>query len=225
MRAMILAAGFGKRMLPLTEHTPKPLLTVAGIPLIEHHIRRLAAAGVTQIVINVAHLGQQIITYCQGGERWGVTLNFSHEKEPLETAGGIVKALPLLGQEPFLLVNGDIWTDYPFERLVAQALTVEDEAKLILVANPAQHPQGDFSLADTKVQKLAEGEIGFTYAGIGLFHPKLFADTAPGREPLLPLLLAAIERQTLTGEFYSGEWEDVGTPERLASLNERHSSS
>ena len=222
---MILAAGFGKRMLPLTEHTPKPLLTVAGIPLIEHHIRRLAAAGVTRIVINVAHLGQQIIDYCQDGERWGVTLSFSQEEEPLETAGGIVKALPLLGQEPFLLVNGDIWTDYPFETLIAQGLPAEDEAKLVLIANPTQHPQGDFSLTDSKVLKLAAGEIGFTYAGIGLFNPNLFADTQPVRAPLLPLLLAAIERQTLAGEFYSGDWEDVGTPERLATLNARHSGS
>ncbi|MFT6288381.1 MAG: MurNAc alpha-1-phosphate uridylyltransferase [Halieaceae bacterium] len=220
---MILAAGFGKRMLPLTEHTPKPLLTVAGIPLIEHHIRRLAAAGVTRIVINVAHLGHQIVDYCQDGERWGVTLSFSHEEEPLETAGGIVKALPLLGRESFLLVNGDIWTDYPFERLVVQALTDEDSARLILVANPLQHPQGDFCLDDARVVKRAEGEIGLTYAGIGLFNAKLFAATQPGRVPLLPLLLAAIERQTLAGEFYGGEWEDIGTPERLTALNARHS--
>lgn len=222
---MILAAGFGKRMLPLTEHIPKPLLTVAGVPLIEHHIRRLAAAGVTRIVINVAHLGQQIIDYCQDGERWGVSLSFSQEEEPLETAGGIVKALPLLGQKPFLLVNGDIWTDYPFESLLAQSLADEDEARLILVANSPQHPQGDFCLDDTRVLKRAEGEIGLTYAGIGLLNPKLFGATQPGRAPLLPILLAAIEREALAGEFYPGEWEDVGTPERLAVLNARHSSS
>ncbi len=219
---MILAAGFGKRMLPLTEHTPKPLLTIAGVPLIEHHIRRLAQAGVRDIVINVAHLKQQIIDYCRDGERWGVTLRFSPEEEPLETAGGIVQALPLLGKEPFLLVNGDIWTDYPFELMTGTALDAAADARIVLAPNPPQHPQGDFALAGKWVNMRSDGEPSFTYAGIGSYHPRMFAAMAPGRAPLLPLLLHAIERRRLEGQVYEGEWEDVGTPERLAALNARH---
>ncbi len=220
MRAMILAAGVGERMRPLTEHTPKPLLQVAGIPLIEHHLRRLALAGVGELVINVSHLGEQIMDYCDDGSAWGVSIAYSQEDVPLETAGGIIRALPLLGDAPFLVINGDIWIDYPFERLATYSLRTHETARLVLVDNPPQHPAGDFQLDDNDwVRVLPPAAVGWTYAGVGMYTPAFFAGCPAGKMPLRPLLDAAIGQGCLGGERYRGQWHDVGTPERLWALD------
>ena len=220
MRAMILAAGVGERMRPLTERTPKPLLRVADTPLIEHHIRRLAAAGFSEIVINVAHLGEQIMDYCADGSQWGVTIVYSPEGSPLETAGGIVNALPLLGDKPFLVVNGDIWIDYPFEKLAAYRLRADEVAHLVMVKNPPQHTFGDFQLdGEGWVRSLESGAYGWTYAGLGIYTTAFFAAMPESKMPLRPLLDAAIRRGQLGGERYMGQWQDVGTPDRLQELN------
>lgn len=220
MKAMILAAGVGERMRPLTDSTPKPLLRVAGIPLIEHHIRRLAEAGLRELVINVSHLAEQIEAYCGDGRAWGVSIDYSREAAPLETAGGIVQALPLLGESPFLVVNGDVWTDYPFARLALRALQADEDARLVMVGNPPQHPAGDFALdSENRIRALAAGSMGWTYSGVGLYTPAFFAGIAPGKLALRPLLDAAIQQGRLVGERYTGEWQDVGTPERLRALD------
>jgi MurNAc alpha-1-phosphate uridylyltransferase len=217
---MILAAGVGERMRPLTNHTPKPLLQVGGEPLIAHHLRRLAQAGFSELVINVSHLAQQIIDYCGDGSRWGLTIRYSPEPKPLETAGGIFNALPLLGAAPFLVVNGDVWIDYPFHQLLNFTPPDPECAHLVMVANPPQHPEGDFALDDQGwVRERVPGATGFTYAGIGVYTPTFFADMAPGKMALRPLLDAAIHRGRLSGEYYPGQWEDVGTPERLEALD------
>ncbi|MBK6736380.1 MAG: nucleotidyltransferase family protein [Haliea sp.] len=220
MKAMILAAGVGERMRPLTDNTPKPLLRVAGIPLIEHHIRRLAAAGLRELVINVSHLAGQIEAYCGDGSAWDVDIVYSREAAPLETAGGIVQALPVLGEAPFLVVNGDVWTDYPFARLSAYALQANESAHLVMVGNPPQHPAGDFALdSNDRIRVLAAGAMGWTYSGVGLYAPAFFAGIAPGKLALRPLLDAEISQGRLVGERYAGEWQDVGTPERLRALD------
>lgn len=220
MKAMILAAGFGERMRPLTEHTPKPLLRVANTPLMEHHLRRLAALGVVDIVINVAHLGEQIEGYFGDGRAFSVNITYSRELQPLETAGGIQQALPLLAGAPFMVINGDIWTDYPFERLRKYALAPWEQAHLVMVDNPEHHPLGDFCLDEAgRVSKRVGSRPGHTYAGVALFTPAFFAGLAPGRLALRPLLDAAIAAGALGGEYYPGEWVDVGTPERLAELD------
>lgn len=221
MKVMILAAGLGERMRPLTDHTPKPLLQVGGLPLIEHHIRRLARDGFSDLVINVSHLAEQIMEFCGDGSRWGVTITYSPEREPLETAGGIVHALPLLGSSPFLVVNGDVWVDYPFSRLRDYRPAVLECAHLVMVGNPPQHPQGDFALdADGWVRELATGATGLTYAGVGVYAPSFFDGLAAEKLPLRPLLDDAIRRGCLSGEYHPGAWEDVGTPERLRALDE-----
>ena len=220
MKAMILAAGLGERMRPLTDHTPKPLLPVAGLPLIEHHIRRLAQAGFVDLVINVSHLADKIREFCGDGARWGVKIQYSPEQAPLETAGGIHRALPLLGDEPFLVVNGDIWIDYPFERLYRRDLALWAGAHLVLTDNPPQHPLGDFTLADGGQVNYREPEkAGLTYCGVGIFSAAFFAGVQPGKLPLRPLLDEAIGAGQLSGEYYRGDWEDVGTPERLQALD------
>jgi MurNAc alpha-1-phosphate uridylyltransferase len=217
---MILAAGVGERMRPLTDHTPKPLLRVADVPLIEHHLRALAAAGFRELVINVSHLGEQIVDYCGDGGRWGVNIDYSREESPLETAGGIHKALPLLGPEPFLVVNGDVWTDFPLAQLLDYRFRPWERAHLVLVDNPPQHPLGDFCLADTgRVGYRPDGGVGFTYAGIGVFSAAFFASIAPGKLALRPLLDAAIAAGELGAEYYPGDWADVGTPARLQALD------
>ena len=221
MKAMILAAGVGERMRPLTNHTPKPLLRVGGIPLLEHHIRRLARAGYAELVINVSHLAQQIIDFCGDGSRWGVSISFSLEEQPLETAGGIQRALPLLGPQPFLVVNGDIWIDYDFSQLAAYRPAPAESAHLVMVGNPPQHPQGDFWLDDEGwLREREQGCTGLTYAGVAVYTPGFFADMQPGKMALRPLLDDAIARNCLTGEYHPGNWEDVGTPERLQALND-----
>ncbi len=219
---MILCAGFGERMRPLTEHTPKPLLRVGDVPLMEYHIRGLAEAGIQELVVNVSHLGSQIMDYCGDGSRWGVHIRYSEEGQPLETAGGIQRALPLLGVEPFLVVNGDVWIDYPFVQISDYTLKPWEKAHLVMVDNPPQHPLGDFCLASGgEVSYRGEGEIGFTYAGLGLYSPEFFAGLKAGKLALRPLLDAAIAQGTLGAEHYRGDWEDVGTPERLEALDRR----
>jgi MurNAc alpha-1-phosphate uridylyltransferase len=217
--AMLLAAGKGERMRPLTLETPKPLLRVAGKTLIEHHIESLAAAGFRRLVINVSWLGDQIIDACGDGSRWSVEIRYSREESPLETAGGIVQALPLLAADRFAVVNADIYTDFPLVRLREQALRPA-EAKLVLVANPAHHPDGDFSLANGLVHP--RGKSTLTFAGIGLYDAGFFGGCDPGKRPLLPLLQQAITEGRLLGEAYAGNWTDVGTPARLEMLNRQH---
>jgi MurNAc alpha-1-phosphate uridylyltransferase len=217
MKAMILAAGRGERMRPLTDHTPKPLLQAGGKPLIVWHIERLAQAGFRELVINHAHLGRQIEEALGGGERWGVRISYSDEGKALETAGGIAKALPLLGDRPFLVVNGDVYTDYDFERLRSQPMEGV-AAHLVLVDNPPQHPAGDFGLADGKL--VEQGEERLTFSGIGVYRPEFFASVAPGaKAKLAPLLFAALASGQVTAEHYRGVWVDVGTPERLQALD------
>jgi N-acetyl-alpha-D-muramate 1-phosphate uridylyltransferase len=215
MKAMILAAGRGERMRPLTDHTPKPLLPVAGRPLIVHHLQALRAAGITDLVINTGHLGEQLPAALGDGHDWGVRIAWSPEPpDALETGGGIFQALPLLGAEPFLVVNGDIWTDYPFGRL---PMAPAGLAHLVLVDNPSHHPAGDFALAaDGRVAET--GAARLTFSGISVLRPELFADCAPGRFPLGPLLRRAMAAGQVTGEHYSGEWRDIGAPQRLAEL-------
>tara|TARA_R110002110_G_C13470397_1_gene720564 strand:- start:45495 stop:46190 length:696 start_codon:yes stop_codon:yes gene_type:complete len=222
MKAMLLAAGVGERMRPLTDHTPKPLLRVGGVPLLERHIRRLADAGVTELVINVSHLGQQVMDYCGSGERWGVRIAWSCEETPLETAGGIVKALPLLGEQPFAIINGDVWTQYPFEQLTTHRLAQGLTAHLVMVDNPPQHPLGDFVIDGAGTVRKRSAEVaGLTYAGIGIYTAQFFTGIAQGKLALRPLLDTAIDRQLISAEHYRGAWEDVGTPERLRALNAR----
>lgn len=219
MKAMILAAGRGERMRPLTDHTPKPLLELAGKPLIQYHIEALRAAGIHELVINLAHLGERIRARLGDGSALGVHIHYSQEPEgALETGGGIHQALPLLGDAPFLVVNGDVWTEYGFTDLVRHALG-DDLAYLVLVPNPAQHPEGDFHLGEGRVSD--EGVPRHTFSGIGLYHPELFADRTPGRYPLAPLLRAAMARGRVGGELYAGAWSDVGTPGRLRELEAR----
>jgi MurNAc alpha-1-phosphate uridylyltransferase len=209
---MILAAGRGQRMKPLSDHTPKPLLSCGGRPLIDQHLRALASAGFTEIVINLAWLGHQIRAYVGDGRAWGVTVRFSHETDgALETAGGIRHALPLLGTtEPFLVVNGDIVTDYPFDR---RALHTDDLAHLVLVDRPAERERGDFDLREGRVVDAANPRL--TYSGIGIFRPALFQGGYEGPEPLAPILKRAATGGRASGERYIGYWRDVGTPGRL----------
>ena len=229
MKAMVLAAGEGRRMKPLTDVAPKPLLTVAGRPLIEHHIVGLRDAGVTEIVVNVSYLGQQLVEFLGDGSRWGIELTVSKEAEPLETAGGILQALPSLGDQPFLLVNGDIYTDFPFATL-KQVSLIAGGGYLVLVPNPLHHPEGDFCLNGQRLASVEDAPSAggsaasiqsLTYSGIGLYDPQLFAAEAPGKKPLRPLLDRAVAGELLQGELYAGVWEDIGTPERLASINAR----
>jgi N-acetyl-alpha-D-muramate 1-phosphate uridylyltransferase len=213
MKAMILAAGRGERMRPLTDTTPKPLLPVAGRPLIAHHLEALHAAGVREVVINLSWLGEQIAEQLGDGARYGLRLHYSHEGEPaLETGGGIFKALPLLGPEPFLVVNGDVWTDYPFERLLQAPRGV---AHLVLVPNPTHHPEGDFALAGERL--VLDGER-LTFSGIGVYRPELFEGCAPGAFALAPLLRKAAAAGQVSGEAFAGRWYDIGTPARLQTL-------
>lgn len=212
MRAMILAAGRGKRLRPHTDTLPKPLLPLNGKPLIEYHLEALAAAGFREIVINQGHLGKRLPEALGDGARWGVAINWSIEPpEALETGGGLHQALPLLGNGPFLAVNGDIWTDYPFARLRAVKC---DYAHLVMIPNPPHNPNGDFRLAGGRLH--ADGEPRLTYSGIAVYHPRLFSGCTPGRFSVVPLLQDAMREHIVTGERHDGAWSDVGTPERLA---------
>jgi MurNAc alpha-1-phosphate uridylyltransferase len=211
---MLLAAGRGERMRPLTDQLPKPLLMVRGKPLIVHHLQRLARCGVRNVVINLAWLGDRIRAALGDGAAFGVSIHYSEEgAQALETGGGIFQALPWLGSEPFLVVNGDVFTDFDFAAL---SIAPDAWAHLLLVPNPVQHPQGDFALEDGRV--VETGSTQWTYSGIGLYRPQLFDGCQPGRFPLLPLLRRAIAAGRLSGEVYRGAWSDVGTIERLAAL-------
>lgn len=217
MKAMILAAGRGERMRPLTDTTPKSLLEVRGKALIAWHIEALARAGFREIVVNHAHLGRKLESALGDGDRFGVAIRYSREAEALETAGGIAHALPLLGGEPFVAVNADTFCDFDFSRLASRALG-RNLAHLVLVENPPHHPDGDFSLIGDIVG--VGGEPRRTFAGIGLYRPELFRDIIPGsKAQLAPLLRAAMMQRKVSGELHRGNWHDVGTPARLDALN------
>jgi N-acetyl-alpha-D-muramate 1-phosphate uridylyltransferase len=217
MKAMILAAGRGERMRPLTDHTPKPLLKVGGKPLIVWHIERLVQAGFKEIVINHAHLGQQIEDALGDGKQWGAHIQYSPEKVALETAGGIAYALPLLGAEPFLVVNGDTFSDIDYQQLMT-ALPSNGLAHLVMVDNPIQHPNGDFALEDGLVK--SEGNSQLTFSGVGVYHSDLFLPVKRGdAAKLAPLLRNAMLEQRVSGRHHHGKWYDIGTPQRLAELD------
>ncbi|HET9862320.1 MAG TPA: nucleotidyltransferase family protein [Steroidobacteraceae bacterium] len=214
---MVLAAGRGERMRPLTDAAPKPLLSVGGKRLIEYHLERLAGAGFREVVINTAWLGDMIEAALGSGARFGLDITYSHERpDALETGGGIFRALPFLGPEPFLLVNGDVWTDIDFAAL-RRVPPAGSQAHLVLVRNPPQHPRGDFVLENGLVSE-GEGQRQ-TYSGVGIYRPELFAGCEPGKFPLLPLLRRAIASGRLTGEIHDGRWYDIGTVERLQALD------
>jgi MurNAc alpha-1-phosphate uridylyltransferase len=216
MKAMILAAGRGERMRPLTDRTPKSLLRIGGQTLIERHIHGLAQAGIRELVINHAHLGEQLVAALGDGRAYGVAIHYSAEPEgALETGGGIYQALPLLGDEPFLVVNTDIWTDFPFATLPASPGGL---AHLVLVDNPEHHAGGDFVLTDGQVTQ--QGPWRLTFSGIGVYRKELFTGCTPGVFPLAPLLRKAMDAGQVSGEHYTGTWFDIGTPERLEAVNE-----
>jgi MurNAc alpha-1-phosphate uridylyltransferase len=228
MKALIFAAGKGERMRPLTERTPKPLLIAGGKPLIVWHLEKLAAIGVTDVVINTSWLAEQFPTTLGDGSDWGVRLHYSYEgAEPLETGGGMLHALPMLGDEPFPAINGDIWTDYDFAKLPREPAGL---AHLVMVANPDHNARGDFCLGDDGTMS-SDGDTKLTFAGIGVYRPNMFADwrdvigdassadESPPRFKLAPLLRAAMACNQVGGELLQGAWTDVGTPERLAELD------
>ena len=220
MKAMILAAGLGARLRPLTDRTPKPMLKIAGKPLLEYHIKRLSAAGITEIVINISWLADQIEDYFADGSDFGVTIIWSREQSPLETGGGIFNALPALGPAPFLLISGDIWTDFPIETLSIKPLKPNNLAHLVLVDNPEHNLMGDFSLESNRV---GFGSERHTYSGISILSPELFNDI-DGQESVFPLrnvLRSAILSNRISGILYSGEWCDIGTLQRYTKLNKQ----
>lgn len=216
MKAMILAAGKGERMRPLTLHTPKPLLPVAGKPLIQWHMEGLRQAGVTDLVINHAWLGEQLEAHFADGAALDVAIQWSPEGEPLETGGGIFKALPLLGDQPFVLVNGDIWTRFEFAGLQLPAGKL---AHLVLVDNPSFKAQGDFVLVQGEVRNPSDSIPALTYAGLAVIHPLLFQGQQGGEFALAPLLRQAADAGLVSGQYFTGPWVDVGTPERLADAS------
>lgn len=227
MKALIFAAGLGERMRPLTDATPKPLLAVGGKPLVEWHLEKLAAIGVDEVVINISWLAAQFPQRLGDGARWGLRIRYSHEgATPLETGGGMLQALPLLGEEPFLLVNGDIWTDFDFARLPREP---DGLAHLVMVDRPPQATHGDFALDDDGFVR-SDGPNRLTYAGLGVYRPRLLdgwrarsgdagADETPPRFRLAPILRAHMAANAITGEHHRGRWTDVGTPQRLAQLD------
>ncbi|MCL4780110.1 MAG: nucleotidyltransferase family protein [Gammaproteobacteria bacterium] len=218
MRALILAAGRGERMRPLTSDMPKPLLRAGGKPLIDWHIEALVRAGITGLVVNLSWQGAKLREYLGDGARYGASLQFSEEgPEPLETGGGIHHALRLLGPEPFWVVNGDISCDFGF---ASRGLPAGMLAHLVLVPNPAHHPGGDFVLRDGRIAGADGGDAArLTFAGISILSPALFSASRPGRFPLAPLLRAAVDKGQVSGEVHAGRWTDVGTPERLRQLD------
>jgi MurNAc alpha-1-phosphate uridylyltransferase len=215
MKAMILAAGRGERMRPLTDHTPKPLLKVGGKALIEYHLEALSSIGISEVVINTAHLSGKLREALDDGRRYGVDIHYSDEGgQALDTGGGIYNALPLLGDEPFLVINGDIWCDYPFG---IHSLNKNDMAHVVLVVNPPHNSRGDFALQQGRL--LSEGQSMLTFSGIGYYHPRLFEHCTRKRFALAPLLRQAAERGLVSAEYYRGRWNDVGTIERLKALD------
>lgn len=220
MKAMILAAGLGNRMRPLTLYKPKPLLEVGGKPLIVWHIKKLKEIGVTEIVINSAWLADVLIGALGDGSQFGVQIRWTREDEGLETAGGIINALPLLGTEPFILVNGDVWTTFDFSSLLDVNLE-NDLAHLVLVSNPEQHPNGDFTLAEGRAYTFDQNQQGenLTFSGVSVIHPKMFDGLESGKRPLAPLLKKAMLDGKISAEKMQAAWVDVGTPERLSDLD------
>lgn len=218
MRAMILAAGRGERMRPLTDTAPKPLLAAGGKPLIQYHIESLTAAGVREIVINLAWQGAMLRDALGDGSRFGVHLHYTDEgAHALETGGGIFNALPLLGENPFIVVSGDIWTDFPMSTLRTR-LGAQDVAHFVMAPNPEFHPRGDFVLHEGRVR---EGEgLRYTYANIAVLTREFFAQCEPGKFPLVPVMRRWIREDRVSGELYTGEWRNVGTPGQLADLDE-----
>ena len=220
LKAMLLAAGHGKRMQPLTLTTPKPLLTAGGRPLIIHHLERLSAAGISQVIINIAHLGQQIKDALGTGSQWGLTICYSEEPQPLETGGAILHALPLLGNEPFILINADTWTDYDLSALLDHTLSPY-WGHLLLTVNPEHNTRGDFCVQNGKLSQKITGWPSYTFTGISKLSPRLIT-TYPKKRPVFPLaevFYHAIEKQLLSAEVIDSHWRDIGTPERLHSLD------
>ncbi len=216
-RALIFAAGRGERMRPLTDHTPKPLLEVHGTPLIVRHLEALARSGVRDVVIYTSHLAEQFPEALGDGARWNLRISYSYEgPQPLETGGGMVRALPPLGAAPFIAVNGDVFTDFDFSRLPPNPPGL---AHLIVVANPAHHPGGDFVLRDSAL--FDEPAPRLTFAGIGVYRPELLAGLSNGKYSIVPTLRAAMHRGGVSGERFDGIWIDIGTPQRLAEVNSR----
>lgn len=215
-RALIFAAGRGERMRPLTDTTPKPLLTVGGKPLIVHHLEKLVRAGVREVVVNTSQLAEQFPAALDDGSRWGLHIRYSYEgPEPLETGGGMLRALPLLGEDPFIAVNGDIWTDFDFSTLPQNP---QGLAHLVMVDNPTQHPGGDFVLRDGLLHD--EPTPRLTFAGIGVYRPELLAEHALGKFSVVPILRAAMRAGRVSGAHHRGAWFDIGTPQRLAELDQ-----
>lgn len=216
--AIILAAGEGRRMKPLTDTRPKPLIKVAEKSLLERHIEGLAGAGFTEIIVNASYFASQIVDFCDDRQFGDARVTVVVEETPLETAGGIVNALPLLGERPFVVVNGDVYTDFPLARL--QALDLQDDlAHLVMAPNPEHHPAGDFVLKNGRL--LAGGQPRVTYAGLSVMSPQLFEGMKPGKSALRPLLDTAIIEARLSGQLWSGLWSDVGTPARLRELENK----
>lgn len=223
MKAMILAAGLGQRMRPLTDTLPKPMLPAGGKPLLQYHLEALAKLGASEVIINLAYLGDKIRDFVGNGERFGLHVKYSEEPEPLETAGALLNALPLLGNEPFIVINGDVWTDYPLMELAAYRLLDDEDAHLVLVPNPQFHPNGDFS---PNAQGRLENNPDlpkFTFSGISLIHPRLI-NTYPQQRHKFPLgevFRFGIAHHRISAQVYRGEWSDVGTPERLQELDSK----
>ena len=223
MKAMILAAGLGNRMRPLTDHTPKPLLRAGGKPLIEYHVENLQRAGIREVVINLAYLGEKIRAHLGDGQQFGLKIIYSTEPEPLETGGAILHAMDLLGEGPFLLVNGDVWCDVDFAQFIQQPMTEDQFGHLLLVPNPEFHPRGDFALDQTTLLLDDPDKTHphrFTFGGISLLKPQLIANYPDKRQkfPLVEVLRRAISNRQLTGQIHEGYWSDVGTPARLQEL-------
>lgn len=220
MKAMLLAAGYGNRLRPLTDHTPKPLVSIGGKPLIVHHLEKLAKAGFRDVVINLGHLGAKIPEALGDGSSWGLSIAYSDEgPEPLETGGGLTKALPLLGDEPFAVVNGDVWCDLDFST-IPQTLPRGDLATLYLVPKPDWRERGDFSISQSRVVETDSPE--FLYAGIAIYHPNILEGAKVEKFSIVPRLKDAISRNLIGGILFDGEWDDVGTPERLSGLQALH---
>ncbi|RYZ90151.1 MAG: nucleotidyltransferase family protein [Moraxellaceae bacterium] len=220
-KAMILAAGLGQRMRPLTDTLPKPMLLAGGKPLLQYHLDALVKAGVRDVVINLAYLGEKIRDFVGNGESVGLNVSYSEEPEPLETAGALLHAMPLLGDEPFMLINGDVWTDYPLDSLASYSLNTDEDAHLILVPNPDFHPNGDFSPNAAGWLENNPALSRFTFAGISLIHPRLIKHYPNKRLkfPLGEVLRFGIDQHRISATIYRGNWSDVGTPDRLAKLD------